>query len=171
MPAPDDDLQAEMYARGREMLAAAGYVHYEISNWARPGRECAHNLTYWRCDPYLGFGPGAHSYDGRRRWWTVSAPRLYIERVEAGESPVAGGEDIDRQTAMAETMILGLRLLQEGVSRERFRARFGVDPVAEYGSVIGRLARWGLLEVDAARVRLAARAYAVANRVVVDFLP
>lgn len=170
VPPTDDDHQAALYAIARERLAAAGYEHYEISNWARPGRACAHNLIYWRGEPYLGFGPGAHSYDGYRRWWTVRSPVEYIERVEAGHSTEAGGEEIDRETAMAETMMLGLRLLKEGVDRRRFRTRFGQDPVDVYGETMARLTKLGLLEVDEARVRLTPRAYAVANRVIVEFL-
>ncbi len=170
VPSTDDDLQAEMYARTQEYLTAAGYEHYEISNWARPGRACQHNLIYWRNEPYLGFGPGAHSYDGRRRWWTVRSPQEYISRVERGESTEAGQETITRETAMAETMMLGLRLLQEGVRRPRFHQRFGVDPLDVYGEVVRRLEALGLLEVDEVRLRLRPRAYAVANQVMMEFL-
>ncbi len=170
VPAPDDDLQADLYARAREMLAEAGYVHYEISNWARPGHMCAHNLIYWRNEPYLGFGPGAHSCDLHRRWWTVRSPQVYIQRVESGESTEAGGEVLDEQTAMGETMMLGLRLLQEGVNRPGFQARFGRDVLQVYGPILRRLEDLGLLEVDDAFVRLTPRAYPIANRVLVEFI-
>ena len=169
VPAPDDDLQGDMYAQARELLAAAGYEHYEISNWARPGRACQHNLIYWRNQVYLGFGPGAHSYDGQRRWWRVRSPQEYIRRVEAGESTEMGGEIIPRPLAMAETMMLGLRLVREGVNRRAFYQRFGVDVLDMYGRAVARLQSLGLLEVDEERVRLTPRAYAVANRVIVEF--
>ena len=170
VPAPDDDLQAEMYLRGRAILAAAGYEHYEISNWARPGRACQHNLIYWRNEVYLGFGPGAHSYDGHRRWWTVRSPREYIQRVEAGISTEAGGEVIPRHVAMSETMMLGLRLLKEGVNRTAFRQRFGVDILDVYKGPVARLQALQLLEVNPVHVRLTPRAYAIANQVMVEFI-
>ncbi len=170
VPAPDDDVQADLYDRAREALAAAGYVHYEISNWAQPGRMCGHNLIYWRNEPYLGVGPGAHSCDLRRRWWTVRSPHVYIRRVEAGESTEDGQEVLDEETVMGETMMLGLRLLQEGVSRARFRARFGRDVVEVYGPTVARLEALGLLEVTEASIRLTPRAYPIANRVLVEFI-
>ena len=170
VPPPDDDLQADLYARAQVILGEAGYQHYEISNWARPGARCAHNLIYWRNEPYLGLGPGAHACDLQRRWWVERAPRAYIQRVHAGQTTVAGWEEISPAQAMAETMILGLRLLQEGVSRARFRARFGLDPVERYREAVERLSAWGLLEVRADALRLTPRAYAVANRVFLEFL-
>lgn len=170
MPPPDADLQGDLYARAREVLGAAGYEHYEISNWARPGRACAHNLIYWRNEPYLGLGPGAHACDLSRRWWTIRSPREYIRRVEAGESTVDGWETVDADLARAETMMLGLRLVQEGVERARFRERFGEDPLERFGKRIRRLVELGLLTVDEARVRLTPQACAVANRVFVEFV-
>ena len=85
--APDEDAQAEMYAWSEEALALAGYEHYEISNWARPGRRCRHNLTYWQSDPYLGLGAGAHSYLGGCRFANEMRPDRYIERVEIMTPP------------------------------------------------------------------------------------
>lgn len=169
VPAPDDDVQAAHYERAREVLAEAGFRHYEISNWARPGHECAHNLIYWRNQPYLGFGPGAHACDLQRRWWVERSPRRYIQRVREGRSTVAGWETLAQTVAMAETMMLGLRLLREGVSREAFRSRFGVDPVSYYEKQVKRLQAAGLVEVLPERLRLTPRAYLVANRVMLEF--
>src|SRR5256714_12339352 len=90
-PAPDGDLQADMFLAACELLAAEGYEHYEISNWARPGFECVHNLGYWEGRPYLGLGPGAHSFRGDRRWWNLRPPHQYIEAVSAGRRPPGGG--------------------------------------------------------------------------------
>ena len=81
LPEPDPDLAAEMYGRAEERLGSAGYDCYEISNWARPGRECRHNLVYWRNQPYLGVGPGAHSFLGGHRFRVVDSPAEYIARV------------------------------------------------------------------------------------------
>ena len=82
LPVPDPDLAAEMYTLAEETLDRAGYVHYEISNWAQPGHECRHNLTYWRNQPYLGLGAGAHSYFEKKRWHNVLSPEEYITRLE-----------------------------------------------------------------------------------------
>lgn len=170
VPPIDEDRQAELYLLAEEILAEAGYVHYEISNWARSGYECAHNLIYWRNEPYLGLGPGAHSYNGHYRWWTVRHPLEYIRRVHSGESTIAGWEEIGRETGMGETMMLGLRLLVEGVDRKRFRERFGRDPVDVYGSTVRRLEQWGLIDVQMDRLRLTPRARLVANQVFQEFL-
>ncbi len=188
-PPTNDDLQAERYAQAMDILGSAGYSHYEISNWARPGRECAHNLVYWRNEPYLGLGPGAHAFDLWRRWWTIRSPREYTARASTGHPPPASGQDawerlfrwlaestiagweaITPEQAQGETMVLGLRLLQEGVERARFRARFGQDPVQRYRERVERLVARGLLTVDEARIRLAPRAYPIANRVFVEFI-
>ena len=81
IPEADPDLAADMYLLAEDMLAQAGYRHYEISNWAKPGMESRHNLTYWLNRPYLGVGPGAHSYLGQWRFWNITSPREYIARL------------------------------------------------------------------------------------------
>ncbi len=170
IPPVDEDMQGVMYEMTQDILEEAGYVHYEISNWARPGRQCAHNVVYWRNQAYLGLGPGAHSHDGWHRWWMAPSPQVYIERIEVGEHTVQGWERIDRSLSMAETMILGLRLLQEGLERSAFRSRFGVDPVDVYQAQIERLLKFGLISVSTSRVTLTRRAYPIANQVFVEFL-
>jgi len=109
LPSPDPDLQAEMYEAGCLALSAAGYLHYEVSNWARPGFECRHNLGYWRRRPYLGLGAGAHSYRDGRRWWNIRPPAAYIEAVERGELPVGGDERLTPQEERLESVFLRLR--------------------------------------------------------------
>ena len=89
IPEPDADLAADMYLHAEELLEREGYRHYEISNWARPGLESRHNLTYWRNGPYLGVGPGAHSYLGRWRFHNLASPREYVRRM-AEAAPVDG---------------------------------------------------------------------------------
>jgi oxygen-independent coproporphyrinogen-3 oxidase len=114
VPAPDPDLQADMFMLACELLGEAGYGHYEVSNWARPGFECAHNLGYWERRPYVGLGAGAHSFRDDRRWWNVRPPEAYIERVEAGHVPVGGEERLEPSDAYLEEVFLRLRIL-EGV--------------------------------------------------------
>ena len=90
---PDDDDQADKYELADALLTAAGLVNYEISNWARPGHQCRHNLLYWSQGDYAGFGCAAHSHRAGRRWWNVRTPERYLDRVESGRSAEAGGED------------------------------------------------------------------------------
>jgi oxygen-independent coproporphyrinogen-3 oxidase len=133
--------------------------------------QCHHNLVYWRNEPYLGFGAGAHSFDGSRRWWNVKPVPEYIRRVVAGRSPEREGETIDRRLAMGETMMLGLRLVQEGVEDARFRPRFGVGLDEMFGAEIARLVRRGLLERLPDRVRLTPDGRLLGNQVFAEFLP
>ena len=109
VPPPDPDLQAEMYALGCSLLGEAGLEHYEVSNWARPGRRCVHNLGYWEGRPYLGLGAGAHSYRDGRRWWNVRHPARYVEEASAGRSPVGGEEALTERERKLERLLLGLR--------------------------------------------------------------
>jgi oxygen-independent coproporphyrinogen-3 oxidase len=177
LPAPDPDLAAEMYTLAEETLARAGYVHYEISNWAQPGHECLHNLTYWRNRSYLGLGAGAHSYFDRKRWYNVLSPAEYITLLEADSQGLFPPsvreevEEIDETLEMAETMILGLRLVQEGVRLADFRERFGRELMDVYGGEIREMGRVALLTVDGERVRLTARGRLLGNEVFQRFLP
>ena len=107
--APDPDRQADMYQFACETLSAAGYGHYEVSNWSLPGRECLHNLGYWEGRPYLGLGAGAHSFRAGRRWWNLRPPHQYMERIEAGEIPIGGEEGIHGEAEKLEALLLGLR--------------------------------------------------------------
>ena len=171
LPAPDDDLAADMYELAEAELARAGYVHYEISNWARPGFECQHNLIYWRNQPYLGLGAGAHSWLAGCRWANVRVPQTYVEMITGGQQPVAESEGIGLALEMAETAILGLRLVEEGVSLGAFRARFGADFAAVYGREVRELVGLGLLEATSNRVRLTRRGRLLGNQVFQRFLP
>ena len=114
VPEPDADTQADMFQLACSMLRDAGYGHYEVSNWARPGYECRHNLGYWRRQPYVGLGAGAHSYREDRRWWNVRPPEEYLATVERGGLPVGGEETLEAADAYLEEVFLRLRIL-EGV--------------------------------------------------------
>ena len=106
---PDDDDQADKYALAESMLAAAGLRSYEISNWARPGHECRHNLLYWAQGDYAGIGCAAHSHQGGRRWWNVRTPERYMALVAAGQSAEAGSEALDDDGRRLEGLQLALR--------------------------------------------------------------
>jgi len=114
VPGPEPDLQADMFDLACELLGEAGYGHYEVSNWAFPGFECRHNLGYWRKQPYLGLGAGAHSYRDGRRWWNVRPPAEYLDVVEHGQRPVGGEERLTPEDERLEDVFLKLRIL-EGV--------------------------------------------------------
>ena len=118
-PAPDPDVQADMFVTACELLRDAGYRHYEISNWAKPGFECRHNLGYWERRPYVGLGAGAHAYRDDVRWWNVRPPETYMEKVEASELPIGGSESLDASDAYLEEVFLKLRIL-EGVPASWF---------------------------------------------------
>jgi oxygen-independent coproporphyrinogen-3 oxidase len=202
---PDPDLAAEMYEWASERLEAAGYTQYEISNWARTAPDgrllaCRHNLQYWRNLPYLGFGAGAHGFAGGVRTANVLSPRSYIDRLRKGEASGAGdlessdntlpdaspqpfpctpaiqtAQPVDRPAEIAETMMMGLRLVQEGVPARRFAERFGQTLEQVFSPQIDRLQALGLLEwatndQNELTLRLTRNARLVANQVFVEFI-
>lgn len=169
VPAPDDDLAAAMYEYAEERLAAAGYRHYEISNWAREGYFCKHNLTYWHNEPWLGLGAGAHSWLEGKRWANLPHPEQYIRALGRGESPVAECEQIEPATEMGETMMLWLRLA-EGADALRFQERFGVELEAVFGQALAMLRESGLLEWDGCVARLTPRGRLLGNQVFLQFV-
>ncbi len=175
LPEPDDDLAADMYDFATEQLAAAGYQQYEISNWALSGRECRHNLQYWRNDAYVGLGPGAHGFADGVRYSVILAPQRYIKLLNetAHEAlypfpltPVTAESVVmDRAGEIAETLIMGLRLTREGISRAEFAARFGADILNVHGDTIHKYADYGLLSVDEHTVRLTERGRMLSNMI------
>ena len=117
---PDDDDQADKYELVDELLTGAGLEYYEISNWARPGHECRHNVLYWHQQDYRGFGCAAHSHHDGRRWWNVRTPERYIDLVASGHPTEAAGETLDEPTRRFERMELLLRM-RDGVPHRRAR--------------------------------------------------
>lgn len=179
-PDPDPDLAADMYLMAQDVMRANGYRHYEISNWAVPGFESGHNLTYWRNKPYLGVGPGAHSYLFGHRFYDLKSPRDYIRllgKSQNGHGPFESALDliksvpvvedvefIDRRLEMAETLMMGLRL-DDGIHLEEFENRFDLLPSQAYESVIGELTALGLLETSDSSLRLTQRGKMLGNEV------
>ena len=183
MPEPDGDLAADMYVLAQDDMRRAGYRHYEISNWALAGMRSRHNLAYWRNLPYLGVGPGAHSYLWGRRFANIRSPREYVGLMWGDVAPVCDGgpdavirgapavgevERIERPLEMAETLMMGLRL-DEGVSVAGFRERFGATPAERYPDAIGELTAQGLLEARDGGLVLTERGRMMANAVVSRF--
>lgn len=181
---PDDDLAADMYEYACERLEEAGFAHYEISNWARQSyasdRRCQHNLQYWLMDPYLGFGAGAHGFAAHTRTANVRGVKAYINRCGIDENrPFPAGPaaeiltPLDPWTEMQETMMVGLRLIERGVSATDFRQRFGLTLQDAFEPQIARLIRAGLLEWDRndqERLRLSRRGWLLGNQVFMEFI-
>ena len=148
----DEDRYEEEFLEAHRALSAAGYEHYEVSNYARPNRRAAHNSAYWRRVPYVGLGPSAHSFDGTTRRWNTREYVAWLERVVSGQDPVEGSEMLDREAVAIEEAYLGLRSstgLRVSAANasdfDRWRERGWAD-VAEG---IGRLTPSGWLRLDA----------------------
>jgi oxygen-independent coproporphyrinogen III oxidase len=162
---PEDDSMAAQYEGACEQLAAAGYDHYEISNWALPGRRSKHNLKYWRREAYLGFGAGAHSFDGEWRWANAHDIAEYVAAIEQGRLPVDAPEQVTRAQALEEEMFLGLRQL-DGIDLPRIEQEYGVALAPR----IEELRAQGLVLREGPLVRLAPGRLTVSNEVFVALL-
>jgi oxygen-independent coproporphyrinogen-3 oxidase len=169
---PEDD-QAAMYATVREELPRRGYPMYEISNYASPGHEAHHNLTYWHAESYLGLGAGAHSFAssgrGGRRWWNERGPARYIELTTTTGLPEVGGETIGHRAAMSEFVFLNLRL-RRGFALREFHARFGEEFAVAFGVIGSRLIADRLLIEDDGRIFLSDRGLELADSVFAKFV-
>jgi oxygen-independent coproporphyrinogen-3 oxidase len=162
---PGDDEMAEFYETACGVLEAAGYQHYEISNWAKPGFASRHNLKYWRREAYLGFGAGAHSFSGTQRWANAHDAAGYVNAVMAGRLPVEQHEVLTAESALEEELFLGLRQL-EGIDVARIEQEYGVS----LDSRFARLTSAGLIEREGSLVRLAPGRVSVSNEVFVELM-
>lgn len=171
LPFPDDDLQADMYDWAGEYLEKAGYLHYEVSNFALPGRECRHNLAVWRGEEYLGLGPGAVSTLSGVRWRNVEDVAGYAKYLAQGHLPLSpeGTEVLSPRERRGERLILGLRL-KEGVSLSAFRSDFGSDLRDIYAEALERYLRQGVLVWAEGFLRLNPKYAFVANSILKDFV-
>lgn len=164
-PKPDDDLAAEMYAGMIDAVGAAGYEHYEISNFCLPGFDSKHNTKYWACAPYYGFGNSAHSFDGlNRRWANERETTNYIELIERNESPITERTELSEEDQRSEAIFLGLRLMN-GISLTSYQERFGRDLGAEHNGEMDRLKEAGLIEMEGDRLKLTSRGAVLSNEV------
>jgi len=192
LPLPDPDLAAEMYEWLSETLEANGYDQYEISNWAKPGHQCRHNLQYWRGRPYLAFGAGAHGYANGYRYSNILRIKTYIDRITSDHETLPMGELPDPffshlqfplspatvnqhsqslEDDKSEFMMTGFRLTQEGVSEDEFQARFGQSMLDVYGKEIEDLLKLGLIEnASDRRVKITERGRLLGNQVFMRFV-
>ena len=162
---PSEDEMAEFYEHAQKSFAAAGYHHYEISNWAKPGFESGHNLKYWRRQPYLGFGAGAHSFSGVQRWANAHDAAGYVGSLQNGRLPVEQLERITSEAALEEELFLGLRQL-DGIDVSRIERDYAVTLASRFDP----LASIGLVERQGDFVRLAPSRLSVSNEVFVELL-
>jgi oxygen-independent coproporphyrinogen III oxidase len=166
----DEDLCADMYEYADERLQTEGYENYEISNWALPGHQSRHNLTYWQNLPYLGMGAGAHSFFGSQRFSNILDPQEYITLLKKQQRPEAESELIDRVQEMSETAFLGLRTAQ-GLHLPTFEERFA-EPFTQFaGMRLRTVEEAGLLEQEQDWIRLSKRGRLLGNEVFLRLLP
>jgi len=182
LPEPGDDLAADMYILAMEFLESHGFNQYEISNWARDDKsQCLHNLQYWRNLNYLGFGAGAHSHYGQTRWENQKTINNYIDSVIKGsqnmDSVSPAGINLISLTDkddMSETMMMGMRLTQEGISLESFAKRFGIGLEEIYSKEISKLQSRDLVEWVVKRnsryLRLTQKGRLLGNQVFMEFI-
>lgn len=164
-----EELEREMFALAMDLLGEAGYVHYEISNFARPGYECRHNLVYWRGDEYFAYGPGAARYLHRRRETNIRSVLGWLARLERGLTPVADVDELTPETRARELVFIGLRRIP-GIDLAEFHERtaYRLEELAD--SAIAKHIGLGWLELEDQRLRLTREGRFVADRVAADFL-
>lgn len=166
---PEDDLISDLYTETIDILESRGYGQYEISNFARPGYECRHNLKYWRRDPVYAFGLGSHSFDGHYRRANISRMDEYLKAVEAGKCPEEWKQRVDADQALQESLFLGLRLAA-GVDWNAIQGIFGEQKLSKYESAVQDWVRRGLAQKDGTRVRLTVSGMLVSNEIFQQFV-
>jgi oxygen-independent coproporphyrinogen-3 oxidase len=164
-----DDEAADMYLEGLEALDEAGFDQYEISNVARPGRQSRHNLKYWQAGDWRGFGCGAHSTVGARRWQNVASTTDYVARVSRAEDLRARHEMRPEESRIEEALFTGMRLTA-GIDRVVFAARFGLDPWTRYGETLAPCIGDGLVWARGQRFGLTRQGMLVANEILLTFV-
>jgi len=162
---PPDDAMAEFYESACATLAADGFEHYEISNWALPGLASKHNLKYWRRQPYIGFGAGAHSFDGQRRWANVHDPSAYAAAIMQGRTAIENEETVTPAQALDEELFLGLRQLA-GIDLARIERKYGAD----FAPRVRKLLDDGLIERNGDTIRLNPAKLTISNEAFVELL-
>ena len=165
----DEELECAMYAAAIDTLTAAGFEHYEVSNFSRQGHRCRHNEAYWAGDGYFAVGPGAARYVNGRREMNHRSTTTYLKRVLGGFSPVAESETLDAADRAREALVFGLRRLA-GIDRQAFAARTGFALESLVGEPLNRMISLGLLAEDGPRVRLTRQGLFVSDGIWPHFL-
>lgn len=166
---PDDELEREMYYLSKKEFEIAGFKHYEISNFAKDGYECKHNIVYWKCRPYIGFGAGAHSYFDGERFNNVHNIEQYIEGITKNGTAKENVQKISQDEAQKEFMMLGFRLV-DGISCSEFDRRFHKNIFIQYEKEITELIDKGLINIEGDFIRLSQKGLDFANEVFMEFV-
>jgi len=173
VPLPNAEQDADLYECAIEFLSSHGYEQYEVSNFARRNPErskyctCRHNLNYWNHSNYLGFGPSAHSFWEKERWWNISDLSQYIECLHTQSFPLSGGEHLAEPQLMEEAIFLGLR--SDGIDLDQFRRRFNQDLLTKYTSVFNVILNEGHATIEGGRIKLTAKGYVVCDEICQSF--
>jgi len=165
----DEAEQADCYQAAISILTASGMDHYEISNFALPGRQCLHNITYWENKPYVGIGPGAASYVGGVRRTNHRDLSAYLDSIESGRPAPSDSEHLEGRAVMAETAILNLRMTQ-GLSRKDFMNRFGEDFLSAFPKSVHRYDDAGALKVTEDFIRISPSFLFVADTILAEIV-
>lgn len=168
LPLPDEEDELNMYLLLMERMKAAGYKQYEISNFAKPGFESRHNMTYWRNEDYYGLGAGAHGYVGRQRHVNIKGVNPYNEAANKG-LPRLESFEISREEAMEDFLMVGLRVL-DGVSRGRFREQFGISMEEVFAGPLNKMVGAGLLDATEDGYKLSSKGILFGNDVFGEFI-
>ncbi|GAB6929539.1 radical SAM family heme chaperone HemW [Paenibacillus sp. JCM 10914] len=168
LPLPDEEDELNMYLLLMKRMKQAGYNQYEISNFAKPGFESRHNMTYWRNEDYYGLGAGAHGYVGRHRHVNIKGVNPYNEAALKG-LPRLESFEVSREEAMEDFLMVGLRVL-EGVDRERFQQQFGISMDEVFAAPLNKMVSAGLLDVTEEGYRLSSKGILFGNDVFAEFI-
>ncbi len=166
---PDEDTDREMYHGAVEMMQENQYQHYEISNFAKKGFVCRHNLIYWKGGEYIGLGAGAHSYLNGERYSSIYNPKEYMKQIQDGLLPKVEKVTLDEKDRMAEFMFLGLRLI-EGVNSKEFYHIFNTDIQSIFGNQINKFIKMGLMEQQNEQYKLTPRGLDISNQIFMEFI-
>jgi oxygen-independent coproporphyrinogen-3 oxidase len=161
---PDEDLVSDLYLETIDFMAALGYRHYEISNFALSGHECRHNLKYWTRKPVYGFGLGSHSFDGRSRWANAAHMDDYLTAIENGQSAVEWKESVGERQEIQETLFLSLRM-SEGIDWRSLQSIYGENALSKQLLLLQDLAGRGLAELSGSKIRLTPSGMLVSNEI------
>ena len=179
LPQPDDDLMVEMYNWATDELNHYGFEQYEISNWSKEGFESEHNLQYWWNAPYLGIGAGAHGYANGYRYSVVRSPRKYIQQVSVHDSEILpypmsntvdGYYKVSFDDEIAETIMMGMRLVKQGIKLDEFQKRFNVSLLEIRKEAIHELYNLGLIEITQNALRITTKGRFISNRILRDLI-
>ncbi len=166
---PDEDLVYEMYLQVMTKLKKNGFIHYEISNYCKPGKESLHNMTYWENNSYLGVGCGAASYYGNKRYYNTNELECYIEKLQTGQRPLKEVINLSREEIISETIFMNLRMLK-GINLKEFFNKFHVNLTDLYENEINKLATAGLIKIEKDSLKLTSKGVPLANLVFCEFV-